>query len=369
MNIEGKNNIKAFCDLCLKEKNLLSLSGKIIEKNLNVTFDTKNGSNLSFDYIKGSSGGNRLVPWKVDLLDHNVRISLSKETDNNDLLETILSDTESNNYFKTFLSNKIKKSYRYKDRYSFITSDDSIQIDMTVVKSSYGNNLLSSNIFKSDEQYQVEIELNSNNLSKSEDFSKVYENFLGFISLLSKIKNKSHLLISNKEQETVRQEYLKISSSLSSVVTKSSMDKRNFIGVDAVSLMAKHLYSTSEVNVLKDYFVTDKADGERMLLFVPPNSESKKVYMINNRLNVMSTGVSMNKSGILVDGEYISSKNLYLSFDILYDNQDVRNKNLESRLKLLKSINIIDEASSSESSSSSSNKPFIFKNKKFYSIK
>ena len=82
-----------------------------------------------------------------------------------------------------------------------------------------------------------------------------------------------------------------------------------------------NLIDTSIVNITKNYCVTDKADGERYLLYVHTD---KRVYLINNRLNIKYTGVSHTATNTILDGEYVTKDkngekmNLFAAFDIYY---------------------------------------------------
>jgi hypothetical protein len=84
-------------------------------------------------------------------------------------------------------------------------------------------------------------------------------------------------------------------------------------------------------NVLSEdanYAVTEKADGERNILFVADN---EKVYLINNRFSIIDTGFTSTKVNTLIDGELIrkdksgNDYNVFMCFDMYYDTgKDVR---------------------------------------------
>jgi len=62
------------------------------------------------------------------------------------------------------------------------------------------------------------------------------------------------------------------------------------------------------ISVVKNYAVTDKADGERMLMYIHTDGEA---YMINNTFEVRPTGHRVKTErlhGTLIDGEYIPSR-------------------------------------------------------------
>jgi hypothetical protein len=85
-------------------------------------------------------------------------------------------------------------------------------------------------------------------------------------------------------------------------------------------------------NIRTNYSVTEKADGQRKLLFVAP--KTGRIYLIDMNMNVQFTGaVSLNSKlhNTLIDGEHIVHNkngdfiNLYLAFDVYYVHKaDVR---------------------------------------------
>jgi hypothetical protein len=79
------------------------------------------------------------------------------------------------------------------------------------------------------------------------------------------------------------------------------------------------------VSILSEYTVTEKADGERLLMFV---NNSGNVYTINNTYVVENTGIQMPSTfyNSIVDGEFIkcnkrkdnANKDLFAAFDMYY---------------------------------------------------
>ena len=110
-------------------------------------------------------------------------------------------------------------------------------------------------------------------------------------------------------------------------------------------------------NIRNEYTVTEKADGERRLMYV---SSKGKCYFIDTNMNVQYTGLKVSKDVLfksILDGEFIKydkNKNLLLlfaCFDIYYINgSDKRQKKFvdkenekEGRLYLLdKFLNKMD---------------------------
>lgn len=105
-----------------------------------------------------------------------------------------------------------------------------------------------------------------------------------------------------------------------------------FLAPKPVTLEQVHLIDPATrfgaVSIQADYAVTDKADGERMLLYVHGDGQ---VYLINNALQVVSTRArarSANLYNTLLDGEFLPAhklkfpgqRNIFAAFDIYFMN-------------------------------------------------
>jgi hypothetical protein len=95
-----------------------------------------------------------------------------------------------------------------------------------------------------------------------------------------------------------------------------------FLAPKPVTLEQKNLISPENAigftSILKNYAVTDKADGERMLLYIDDMGDA---YLINNVFQVKKTGLKANSTVLnnsLLDGEYIISHNAFAIFDIYF---------------------------------------------------
>ena len=118
-----------------------------------------------------------------------------------------------------------------------------------------------------------------------------------------------------------------------------------FVGPSPVALHRRHLLPPPALaddpmvgaSILRDYCVTDKADGQRALLFVSAraaessgggggggSSGSGRIYLITPKLDVVFTGMRSPHAAcrhLLLDGEHIAHAKLYAAFD-LYAAQD-----------------------------------------------
>jgi SAM-dependent methyltransferase len=81
--------------------------------------------------------------------------------------------------------------------------------------------------------------------------------------------------------------------------------------------MLENLQEDNPINIMKGYTVTDKADGERSILYV---ADDKKVLRIKMSKEVSWTGLRVKKKediGTVLDGEYLEALRVFKIFDIL----------------------------------------------------
>jgi len=265
--------------------------------------------------------------------DYNFRASIKKELNLNN-------SDEANNIITSWRDSK--KIFRYLTRNSFVHEDLPFKIDISVVKTSQikNRNYVSHYKFKdsgtltSYEKYEIEIELNNeiirnkylNNLELLENKLKKTINII-----LSGLQNTNYP-ISVTEQTSVLQNYMKI---LWKDKEPNKVYSNNFVGPSSFTLQLNNIISndenTTNNTILTDYTVTDKADGQRKLLFI--NSKGK-IYLIDQNMNVQFTGTLTGETkyfNSVIDGEHILHNknkkfiNLFAAFDIYYINgEDIR---------------------------------------------
>lgn len=106
------------------------------------------------------------------------------------------------------------------------------------------------------------------------------------------------------------------------------IENKNFIGPNSKTLQRTNIATIDEnsnqPNIRKDFVVTEKADGERHLMFI---NDKGKIYLINTNMDIIFTGAKTQNEecfNSLFDGELISHDktgkfiNLYAAFDIYY---------------------------------------------------
>lgn len=240
----------------------------------------------------------------------------------------------------------LKKTYRLISRIRFRTNekDSAALIDMSVVRSSmstfvnkkYENvfyyNIAESNVFSSPPTYEIEIELNNTKFGPQDTVPSV----VALIHRTSKLilcgLQNTNFPISASEKTAVLANY----SELLYGRAFPKLYPSNFIGPSSVTLQRHNLIpptpQNKEPNILTTYAVTEKADGERHLLFIASNGG---IYLINTSLEVLSTGThteNPEQFDTLIDGELIKIDkhgkfvNKFVAFDIYYaKKKDYRN--------------------------------------------
>jgi hypothetical protein len=228
------------------------------------------------------------------------------------------------------------KSFRYMNRVTMgHPSMLGVIVDLSVVKSiKKKDGLLKekefslSKIFEEPDEYEIEVELKPEKIGKlnAESFTKLVNDLKKTIKYISSGFQSSNFPIPNNEQDKICYEYYSLfgrKDDPDNFVPNSSM----FIGPSSYTLQKINLVNDpTNMNpcILNDFCVTDKADGERKLLFI---AENGKIYFINTGLKVQFTGGFCNEPllyGLLIDGEHILYDkkkkyiNLYAAFDIYY---------------------------------------------------
>ena len=256
------------------------------------------------------------------------------------------------------------KTFRYMNRVTFMKGPtDTVMIDMSIVKSSSQNkdgsfipvnDIHGSNVFNNPEKYEIEIELNNDNIKtniRSLSYAKYTSNIITYvrevITHILKGLQRTTIPISKKEMEDVLFDYYVTvydqSKSISNIRelinkvlrNKSAVDPYFFMGPSSKSLQFENLQEETEEDpyksIIQNYAVTDKADGERCIMFIS-NVRNSGIYLIDMSMHVRYTGCSCemkyshllkntNCQGSIIDGEYVTHDkhgniiNTFLAFD------------------------------------------------------
>jgi len=242
-----------------------------------------------------------------------------------------------------------KKTYRSINRVRFRHLDYPVFVDVSMIKTNRKNKINTrknghaspiptetiqeSGVFDTPPIFEIELELDNTRMSSYESNKK------GVDKLMSKIKKCIRFVLSGLQETPYPVSYNEqkeiIDTYMCRIHTDSWLNTRiptpYFIGPQSVPIQLENTIHdetmlSSTISIVKDYTVTEKADGQRALLYVSKNG---KIFMISNNLKVMFTG-SITKEKLcfdsLLDGEYIlhgkpPNKDmifLYAAFDIYY---------------------------------------------------
>ena len=330
IEIQGLNNIQEYCKSnsikIVNDKNYqgVKINRKTpvkIEKNKEDTISTAN-----FD-------------------DFNFRVTLSNEE--------VISKTGKigTDVFENW--NKTKKVFRYMNRVTFTHNDYPFKIDLSIVKSSSKNekgwmiqtyNIDESNVFKNPESYEIEIEVD--NKGAKQKYANPADLSNGLQKIVTQVLSglqKTNFPISYLEQKEVLQNYHKLlfeeefKKKNGEYIAKKNVHTSDFIGPGLVTLDMINIGKLNPDVIVPNitepyaYCVTEKADGDRHLLYI---NEKGRIYFINTNMNIMFSGAKTEEEkcfNSLLDGELILHNklgqfiNTFAVFDIYYINKvDIR---------------------------------------------
>lgn len=278
----------------------------------------------------------RLLPVVFD--DFNIKFSY--QTEKNFTARTDFIKTQIINHWT-----EKQKTFRYLNRVRFSHPEYPVFADLSIVKSSKNNhgNLIKeydiqkSGVLSGTETYEIEMEIDNDKIASSNYNTpqKLMELIRKIIRIISGGIQNTNYPISYIEQQNVQYEFMKFIHGPE--YKPSIVLPRDFIGPQSVTLQIENIMKTDEntiqPNIRNHYTVTDKADGQRCLLFI---NENGKIYMIDTNMRIIFTGTYTKQKEIfesLLDGEFIKIDkqhkivNLYAAFDIYFiKKESVRDK-------------------------------------------
>jgi hypothetical protein len=302
----------------------------------------KNPTSIVFIHKKPALINSQRV-YPVDFDDFNFRVAYQTEE-----------------YVKKGIQNFIienwkqsKKEFRFINRVSFEHQDHPFIVDISISK--FGNRnpdkygrvnrgqmirvytTEESNVFNNQEVYEIEIEINNKKIGPATNFKTpeaIVASMRKVIKYVLSGLQGTNYPISYIEQKQVIDSYMKMIWKEDYNQSKF-VSSRNFIGPNSITLQIKNIAqideNSKETNIRKDFVVTDKADGDRTLMFI---SGEGRIYLINTNMDIIFTGAKTTEKDCfnsILDGELISHDkngkfiNLYAAFDIYYvKNVDIR---------------------------------------------
>jgi len=350
--IVGTDLIQEYCRTNSLQK-LLDLPSQSGAKADKIKFTQKNTATL------GDGPGSEYIK-PVDFHDFGFRISYQNEsyyTPRADIARKIIASWTNS-----------KKTFRYLNRVRFSHPDIPIFADISIVKKSKTANrgvpvpqytLQDSGVLTNPETYEIELEMDNQRVG-SHTLPILMGHLRKTIRLVLGALQETRFPIGFAEIRQVLMGYLKLTQQDApeqgaDVATDESLaailERRDsavilpkyFVGPSSYTLQVENIVPldttsatpSSLPNIRRHYTVTDKADGERRLMYVATNG---RIYMITPSMQVIFTGTlaiqdkqtSPEKGKdeelvhTLLDGEYIpydrqgEPLNLYMAFDIYY---------------------------------------------------
>jgi hypothetical protein len=326
VEIVGLRSIQTYCN-----------NNRINDVEYDVNMHYKQDVRANGDYPNGAIVNNGYFQ-SVDFDHFNFRLSYKKEkrVSNTGHIGMDLMSSWDNS----------KKEFRYINRVTFVHEMFPFKVDLSIVKSSSWNfktgpvlatSFQSSGVITNPEHYEIEIEVDNQKLGNPIFLEKNGVPLL--LTMLRKVikyvlcgLQETSFPIAYTEQQSVLDQYIMM---LHKAPLERRINSRDFIGYQSHTLQVKNIVppnkNSNDYNIHSGYVVTEKADGDRTLMFIADNG---KIYLINSSMKVIFTGAITEKKELfntLLDGELIVHNkynnyiNLYAAFDIYYLNgEDIR---------------------------------------------
>jgi len=221
-----------------------------------------------------------------------------------------------------------QKAFRLKKRFSYTDPSNVVRIDLTIVKSSPSNEheFVGYSTFAecagkiSNDTFEIEIEI----IKREKKVDDIITKLIQHIAEVHLVMENEDFVVSQEDKQKALKGYLRLCFGKDYFDPKKP--KLYFAGPQPITLEQRNVIEDDlgVTTIRKNYTVTEKADGERMLLYV---DDSGKCFFVDNRLHFRYTGVHLSTiTNTVLDGEYIikSSTNKpikkYGIFDIYRDN-------------------------------------------------
>lgn len=252
---------------------------------------------------------------RATLTDYRVRAAVSKETEANIGIRSGIISSWS----------QAKKSFRFINRLTFTHPQYPFQFDVSIVKSNSTpvRTFAEANVFSKPYKYEIEIEAIKEKIW-TRTVDDVYALFNKCIKIMLSGIQSTNYPVSWPEQTDVLNAYFQLTGNAGRT-SHSSL----FIGPSPVTLQMENVVSKQRQgipNIRSDFVVTEKADGERCMMYI---SGAGKVYLVSNLLEIIFTGAVTTHSEYfqsLLDGELIRYNkqgtfiNMFAAFDIYFQN-------------------------------------------------
>lgn len=309
---------------------------KILPSNHDIRIEINNLANIQ-EYCNTNQLPYETTFVKKDFLSEHKGLYTNKDFMFNIAIQKESEYTNINPVVESLINtiNQREKMYRYLYRTSLICSQyPNIRLDMSEVQYVKTKDRFSRHK-KMKKQFEIEIELI--NMHKRFDVDQVQIQLKNVVKMIMRSIQNTNFPQPFHVLTKVKNDYLNLCNKQ---YVKSEFKNHHpiFIGPSSLTLQKENLSKSKDnsvhVSVLKDFCVTDKADGERKLLYINPTG---MMYFVDSNVEFQYTGVNVKKySGLnlfhtIIDGEYLNMDkngnkiNLFAAFDIyISSNLDCR---------------------------------------------
>jgi len=234
--------------------------------------------------------------------------------------------------------NDNRKLFRHMNRVQFRHPKLPVLVDISILRSSKSvgrtrmpqYTIQEAGVYENEETYEVELEILNSAIGLYTEFNtpeKILDALRKCIRMILSALQGTPYPVGKTEQNDILQEYMKTIHG--DTYENRKVFSKDFVGPSSVTLRLENVaplsLNTAVVpNIRSRYCVTDKADGDRKILYIGVNG---RIYLIDTNMNVQFTGMMTEKkelSKTILDGEHIMySKtgkliNLYAAFDVYY---------------------------------------------------
>jgi len=269
---------------------------------------------------------------KIENRDFNFNVSFNLETDYYANQNTD-KDTRVKDIIDTWTESK--KTFRLINRIRFEHDTLPIAVDLSILRTSKTVDgvmnpkytIEESGLFSNQEVCEIELEVINDRVGVGyADIDKVIGELQRTIKIVLGGIQSTKYPIPYAEQDEVLNSYMKLIYG-EDYQTRRVLT-RDFIGPNSCTLQLKNIVeneNSTEPCIRNNYCVTDKADGDRKLMYI---SKDGRIYLIDTNMRVQFTGSVTDRNtfgNTLIDGEHIQYdkdrkyKNTYAAFDIYFE--------------------------------------------------
>jgi len=233
-----------------------------------------------------------------------------------------------------------KKTFRHMNRIQLVHPTLPFLADLSIVRDSAKSGsvpipqytIQDAKVFQNEPHYEIELELDTKRVGPGTKYStpeSVLEAMRYMVRVVLSGIQGSVYPIGQSEQTLIGTQYMQMVHGISwQPRNDGKFHPRYCSGPSSVSLQMEHIAEPNpnsvEPNIRDGYTVTDKADGDRKMLYIAKNG---RVYFLNSNMQISFTGAMVEEKvlwGTLLDGEHIKYDkkgnyiNLYAAFDVYY---------------------------------------------------